>query len=463
LRIITHFWQNLVRRFKPRASAYAEEFQHALSATRQEQQSLLGQLNDLRVEVKQDLSAAGLERQASRGELAGLQSEVEHGLSTVREEQQVLLGRLTSLQAEHERELSAARLEKQALLGQVNGLKDDLERISSRDEELRADLQQRFDQLQADRDAANQEVMDLRASLSEANARQELAGTRVDSLELRLREQQQEHDAALQRALVRERRQARRLTAALMVAAAAFVLGIAGSAINFWEVRNTTQLLAEVSQGISQIRISMEGRSAGTVPPPSRPVAPAEPLDESASPVMPESSPPGPEGASQEPAVTEQGLSGQKLPEPDFVVSKSLPLDDHTFRSRQDARAFFEENSRQPGVITLPSGLQYRELIPGTGRSPGSSDQVVVEYRAFRPDGTETDNSFKEQLPTTFTVDEAIPALKEALPQMQEGAQWELYIPASLAYPGIRKRGPRGFEPLILTVELISVIAANQR
>ena len=488
MRSIKHFWQNLVQRFKPRASALAGEIQHELTATRQQQQSLLGQLNDLRVEVRQDLSTAGLERQALRGELAGLQSgierglsdtreeqqgllgqisglqsEVEHGLSAVREEQQVLLGRLTSLQAEHERELSAARLEKQALLGQVTGLQDDLERISSRDEELRADLQQRFDRLQAEREAANQELVALRSSLAEASSRQEQADTRVDSLELRLREQQQEHDAALQQALVRERRQARRLTAALMVAAAAFVLGIAGSAINFWEVRNTTRLLAEVSQGISQIRISMEGRSAGTVPAPSRPVAPAEPLDESAPPVISESLPAGPEGASQEPAVTEQGLSGQKLPEPDFVVSKSLPLDDHTFRSRQDARAFFEENSRQPGVITLPSGLQYRELIPGTGRSPGSSDQVVVEYRAFRPDGTETDNSFKEQLPTTFTVDEAIPALKEALPQMQEGAQWELYIPASLAYPGVRKRGPRGFEPLILTVELISVIAANQR
>ncbi|MGD2056559.1 MAG: FKBP-type peptidyl-prolyl cis-trans isomerase, partial [Gammaproteobacteria bacterium] len=290
-----------------------------------------------------------------------------------------------------------------------------------------------------------------------------LAGTRVDSLELRLREQQQEHDAALQRALVRERRQARRLTAALMVAAAAFVLGIAGSAINFWEVRNTTRLLAEVSHGISQIRITMEGRAAGTVPAPSPRVAPAEPLDESASPDIPESLPPGPEAASQETASAEQGLSGQKLPEPDFVVSKSLPLDDHTFRSRQDARAFFEENARQPGVISLPNGLQYRELIPGTGRSPGSSDQVVVEYRAFRPDGTETDNSFKGELPTTFTVDEAIPALKEALPLMQEGAQWELYIPARLAYPGVRKRGTRGFEPLILTVELISVVAANQR
>jgi FKBP-type peptidyl-prolyl cis-trans isomerase/Domain amino terminal to FKBP-type peptidyl-prolyl isomerase len=512
LRIIKHFWQNLVQRFKPRASASAGEFQHELSAARQEQQSLLGQLtglqaevergltsarqeqqgllgqlNDLRVEVKQDLSAAGLERQALRGELAGLQhevehglsdtrgerqsllgqisglqAEVEHGLSAVREEQQVLLGRLTSLQAEHERELSAARLEKQALLGQVRVLQDDLERISSRDKQLRDELQQRFDRLQVEREAANQALVVLRSSLAEANSRQELADTRVDSLELRLREQQQEHDAALQQALVRERRQARRLTAALMVAAAAFVLGIAGSAMNFWEVRNTTRLLAEVSQGISQIRITMEGRSAVTMPAPSPLVAPAEPLDKRAPPVIPESLPHSPEGASQEPAATERGLSGQKLPEPDFIASKSLPLDDHTFRSRQDARAFFDENARQPGVITLPSGLQYRELIPGTGRSPGSSDQVVVEYRAFRPDGTETDNSFKGELPTTFTVDEAIPALKEALPLMQEGAQWELYIPASLAYTGVRKRGPNGFEPLILTVELISVVAVNQ-
>jgi FKBP-type peptidyl-prolyl cis-trans isomerase len=341
------------------------------------------------------------------------------------------------------------------LLGQVRDLQGDLERISSRDKQQRAELQQRFDQLQAEREVANQEMTALRNSLTEASSRQEQADTRVDSLELRLREQQQEHDAALQQALVRERRQARRLTAALMVASAAFVLGIAGSAINFWEVHNTTRLLGEVSQGISQIRISMEGRSAGTMP--------AEPLDQRAPPVMPESSPRGPEGESQEPDATEQGLSGQKLPEPDFIASKSLPLDDHTFKSRQDARAFFEENAKQPGVITLPSGLQYRELIPGTGRSPGSSDQVVVEYRAFRPDGTETDNSFKEELPTTFTVNEALPALKEALPLMQEGAQWELYIPARLAYPGIRKRGPRGFEPLILTVELISVVAANQR
>jgi predicted nucleic acid-binding Zn-ribbon protein len=465
LRIIKHFWQNLVQRFRLRASASAGEFQQELSAARQEQQILLVQLNDLRAELEQERSAAGQEKQVLRGALAGLQSEVEQGLSVTREEQQRLLAQLTSLQAEIERELSAARLEKQALLGQVSGLQDGLEALRSRDEQLRADLRQRFDQVQAERDAANQEVMALRGSLAKANARQELTDTRVNALEFRLREQQQEHDAALQQALVRERRQDRRLTAALAVAAAAFVLGIVGSAINFWEVRNTTRLLAGVSQGIKEIQSSMEERSTGDTAAPS-PSAPSASPENATSFNPPEIRSPDAGQASREQAETGQGLSGQTLPRPDFIASKSLPLEDHRFESRQDARAFFEENARQPGVVTLPSGLQYRELIPGAGRSPATGDQVVVEYRAFRPDGTETDNSFKEDLPTTFIVDDAIPALKEALLHMKEGAQWELYVPTNLAFPGVRKRGPYGFEPLIVTMELISVVAGdpvNQR
>jgi FKBP-type peptidyl-prolyl cis-trans isomerase FklB len=483
------------------------EVERGLTFARQEQQSLLGQLNDLRAEVKQDLSAAGVERQALRGELAGLQSgverglsdsrekqqgllghlsglqseiehglsavreerqgllgqlsglqsEVEHGLSSVREEQQVLLGRLTSLQADFERELSAARLEKQALLGQIRGLQDDLERTSSRGEQLRAELQQRFDQVQAERAAANQELVVLRSSLADANSRQELTDTRVDTLELRLREQQQEHDAALQQALVRERRQARRLTAALTVAAAAFVLGIVGSAINFWEVRNTSRLLTEVGRGITDIRDALEGQNGGNAQAPVE-VIPEAPVSESEQPAA--TSPAAPQEQSKKAEMT-QGLSSLKLPEPDFIANKSLPLEGHTFKSRQDMRAFFEENALQPGVLTTPGGLQYRVLIAGAGKSPGSSDRVVIEYRAFRPDGTELDNSFKEELPSSFTVNETIPALKEALPGMREGAQWELYIPPELAYKGITKRDTLGFEPLILTVELLSVSPAE--
>lgn len=434
------------------------EVEHGLSVIREEQQGLHGQLTGLQAEIEHGLSAVREERQGLLGQLTGLHSEIEHGLSAVREEQHVLLGRLTSLQADYERELSAARLENQSLLGQVSGLQDDLERVRNRDEQLRFELQQRFDQLQAECDAANQEVMVLRTSLADASLRQEATDARVGSLETGLKEQQLAHDAALQQALVRERRQARRLTAALMVATAAFVLGIVGSTISFWEVRNTTHLLVEVNQGIRDIRYTLEGKAGGNVRAPVE-VAPAASIGEREQPAA---KPPAALPEQSKKADMTQGLSALKLPEPDFVANKSLPLEGHTFNSRQDMRAFFEENARQPGVLSTPGGLQYRELIGGTGKSPGSGDKVVIEYRAFLPDGTELDNSLKEDLPSSFTVNEAIPALKEALPRMRVGAQWELYIPPELAYKGIRKRGPRGFEPLILTVELLSVTAAEK-
>lgn len=435
MRNIKHIWQRLVQRFKPHASQVAEKFEQELSAARQEQQSLIGQLS-------------------------GLQSEVEHRESAVREEQQSLLARLNSLQGDFERELSAANQERQALLGQVSSLQGELERLRSSDEELRAELQQRFDRFQAERDAAHQESVALRTSLADISSRQETADNRANILEVRLKEQQQTHDADLQQSLVRERRLARRLTAAMTVAAAAFVLGIAGGIINFWEVRNTTRLLTEVSQGIRDIRISMEGRSADHALAPPTLSTPAA-SEEHVSADTPQSLPGATGEAAQESSDARQALSGQKLPEPDFVASKTLPLDGHTFKSRQDAHAFFEENARQPGVLALPGGLQYRVLIPGAGKSPGTGDRVMLEYRSFRPDGTEMDNSLNEDLPLTLSVDKAIPGLREALPHMSEGAQWELYIPARLAYPGVRKRGPYGFEPLILTVELISVITAE--
>jgi FKBP-type peptidyl-prolyl cis-trans isomerase len=457
VRIIKHFWQSLARRFKQRASRPAGEFDRELSAARQEQQSLLGQLTGLHAEVERGLSTARQEQQSLLGQLNDLQANVERQLSAAELEKQALRGELTDLKTEVERGLSATRQEQQHLLGQISGLQDDLERLRSRDEQLRSELQQRFDHLQAERDAAHEEVKTLWTSLADAMSRQETTKTRVNTLEIRLQEQWQQHQAALQESLVRERRQARRLTAAMTVAAAAFLLGIVGGAINFWEVRNTTRLLAEVSQGIKDIQTSMEGRPTANAPVPSTAAAP----EKRASTNAPESRPAVAEGTSRAQEDVEQGLSGQKLPEPDFIASKSLPLNEHTFSSRQDARAFFEENAKQPGVVALPSGLQYRVLIPGAGKSPKTSDQVVVEYRAFRPDGTETDNSFKEDLPTTFTVDKAIPALKEALQHMEEGAQWELYIPADLAYAGVRKRSPYGFEPLILTVELISVVVAE--
>jgi predicted nucleic acid-binding Zn-ribbon protein len=481
VRTLKHLWQGLVQRFKRCASQHAGDLERELVAAQQERRELLAQVTGLKDEVDRELASARGERQSLagqlderldrfehdlstttgelqtlRGELPGLRTEIEHELAAARQQQQDLREQLTGLQADFERERTAAKLEKQTLRGQIGGLQDDLAQLRSRDEQLREELQQRFDHLQGEHDNARRQLEALRATLADERARRETTEARANTLELQLKEQRQEHLAAMEEVQVRERRQARRLSAAMTVAVAAFVLGIAGSVTNFWEVRDTSRLLAEVSQGIRDIRKALEGHSGADAQTPAKTTADG-PVSEPAQAKPPISAPaPRDRGA---PGVDEahQGLSAQTLPEPAFIAAGSLPLKGYAFRNRQDLRAFFEENARQQGVVGLPGGVQYRVLIAGTGKSPRAGDKVTIEYRAFRPDGTELDNSIKEDLPTTFTVNEAIPALKEALPLMREGAQWELYIPPELAYKGVRKPGAHSFEPLILTLELLSV------
>ena len=494
--VFKQFWQYLFQRLRPRAPWSVAEIERELadarqerehllsqlvdlkselgrgvSAARKEQEKLLSQLQVLHVKVEDERSAANLDRQALRGELDGFRSEVERDLEAARQQGQGLLGRLNGLQSEVEHRLAAVREEQQGLQEQLNANQAEVERtfVAARQEwqalrgelgKLRGELEQRFEQIRVERDAANQELVALRTSLADAGARQEAANTRVNSLEIGLNEQRQEHDIALQQTLIRERRLRRRLTAAMMVAAAAFVLGVVGGAINFWQVKNSARLLGEVSQGIRDIQSTIAGQSSADVHGPSPYSTPAVSENGDTSHVS-NLSPA--DAASRAPKRENSGPGslGERLPEPDFIASKSLPAGHYRFKRREDASAFLRENAKQPGVVTLPSGLQYRELIPGTGKKPGTDDKVVIEYRAFRPDGTETDNSFNEDAPKTLAVNEAFPGLKEALLHMREGAQWELYIPAKLVYRNVRKRGPHGYEPRILTVELVSVAPAE--
>jgi FKBP-type peptidyl-prolyl cis-trans isomerase len=475
---LKQFWQRLMQRLRQSASGRDGERERELSVARVEKQRLQEQLTGLGAEsarerqehkdlrarlldrqdgLEQALSAAQSELQAVRGDLAGLQDDLEREVSGARQEQERLREQLAALQADFERELGAANLEKQALRSQISGVQADLELLRSRDEQQRDELEQRFHRLQSEREAAQRQIEAMHVSLADAASRQEATDGRVNTLEARLQGQGQELQVALQEARMRDRKQARRLIAAMTLAVAAFVLGMAASAINFWEVRHTSGLLSEVREGISDIRSTLDGLPEGRAQIPAE-TAPVR-RQTRAKPTMPTPAPASGEAPRADEAV--EGLSEQRLPAPAFVASKSLPLNGHAFRSRRDAHAFFEENAGQPGVASLPSGLQYRVLLPGAGKSPGRDDKVTIEYRAFRPDGTELDNSFQQDLPTTFIVKEAIPGLRQALPQMREGAQWELYIPPALASKGVRRRGPHGFEPLILTVELLSVAAAE--
>jgi len=122
---------------------------------------------------------------------------------------------------------------------------------------------------------------------------------------------------------------------------------------------------------------------------------------------------------------------------------------------RGEGREFLAANARKEGVITLPSGLQYKILREGTGRTPGPTDTVTVHYRGTLIDGREFYNSRRgKTAPVTFHVGAVIKGMSEALQLMKEGAEWQLFIPADLAYG---ERGPVGERAVIFQLELISV------
>jgi len=127
-------------------------------------------------------------------------------------------------------------------------------------------------------------------------------------------------------------------------------------------------------------------------------------------------------------------------------------------KNKADGEKFLAENGKKEGVKTLPSGLQYKVITPGTGKSPKSTDTVTTNYRGTLIDGTEFDSSYKRGQPATFPVSGVIPGWTEALQLMKEGAKWQLFVPSNLAY-GERGAG-REIGPdatLIFEVELISI------
>jgi FKBP-type peptidyl-prolyl cis-trans isomerase FklB len=126
---------------------------------------------------------------------------------------------------------------------------------------------------------------------------------------------------------------------------------------------------------------------------------------------------------------------------------------------RGEGREFLAANAKKEGVITLPSGLQYKILREGTGRTPGPDDRVIVHYRGTLIDGREFYNSRRgKETPETFHVGAVIKGMSEALQLIKEGAQWKLFVPADLAYG---ERGPVGERAVIFDVELIKVESAE--
>ncbi|HSA77832.1 MAG TPA: FKBP-type peptidyl-prolyl cis-trans isomerase [Nitrospirota bacterium] len=127
-------------------------------------------------------------------------------------------------------------------------------------------------------------------------------------------------------------------------------------------------------------------------------------------------------------------------------------------KNKKEGEAFLAENKKKRGVITMPSGLQYKILANGKGQSPKATDTVTVNYKGTLVDGTEFDSSYKRGQPATFTVNGVIPGWTEALQLMKEGSKWQLFIPSNLAYGERGAGGAVGPNAvLIFEVELISI------
>jgi FKBP-type peptidyl-prolyl cis-trans isomerase len=130
--------------------------------------------------------------------------------------------------------------------------------------------------------------------------------------------------------------------------------------------------------------------------------------------------------------------------------------------NKAEGENFLAANKAKEGVVTLPSGLEYKILKAGDGPKPAASDQVVCNYRGTLINGTEFDSSYKRGQPATFGVGQVIKGWTEALQLMPVGSKWQLFIPANLAYA---ERGAGGEigpnSTLIFEVELLSIVDKN--
>lgn len=125
---------------------------------------------------------------------------------------------------------------------------------------------------------------------------------------------------------------------------------------------------------------------------------------------------------------------------------------------------FLAENKNKEGVVTTPSGLQYKVLVAGKGEIPSKESKVKVHYKGTLIDGTEFDSSYKRKdkdgkaQPASFRANQVIKGWTEALTMMPVGSKWELYIPQELAY-GARETGGdiKPFSTLVFEVELVGI------
>ena len=144
--------------------------------------------------------------------------------------------------------------------------------------------------------------------------------------------------------------------------------------------------------------------------------------------------------------------------EKDMMNKRASEFNQKAEENKVKGETFLKENKTKEGVVTLPSGLQYKIIKAGTGVKPTKEDTVTVEYTGRLLNGDVFDSTEKAGKPVSFKLNQVIPGWTEALQLMPAGSTWEVYIPAKLAYGSRNVGGSIGpNETLIFNVHLIDV------
>jgi len=143
----------------------------------------------------------------------------------------------------------------------------------------------------------------------------------------------------------------------------------------------------------------------------------------------------------------------------DDIKQKQMQVMEATAaENKKQGDVYLAENGKKEGVVTLPSGLQYKIMKAGDGKKPAATDTVLCNYTGSFTDGTEFDSSAEAGKPVPFEIKSVIPGFQEALQLMPVGSKWHIVVPSNLAYG---ERGAGGVigpnATLVFDIELVSI------
>ncbi|MGD8937594.1 MAG: FKBP-type peptidyl-prolyl cis-trans isomerase, partial [Thiogranum sp.] len=356
----------------------------------------------------------------------------------------------------------------QAVLGEYAGTRQS-------DREQIARLERQLAELEPQLSAANLRIENLELSLSEASYRLEVAGKRINALELELKRREANDSEPPQPELPHKpapeaiaAMQHRHFSWTTAVAGFVFLLGVLGSAAKIWDVYNTDRERAVAGKGIQPAEELPAAKSIAALERAAGPVKSEEMLAQDQLPT------PQTEAAGVEPDSDDRGDEAEEVadqasePEPEnggaplveAYLMQPKTSDHGSTRPCADTASGGEPCAQSAtklsgdAVIELPSGVKYSVIRNGSGRSPGPDDTVLVSYRGTLPDGTSFDTAGEAGGVKALRLSDAIPGLQDVLQYMEEGAKWEVYVPAELAF---KKPGPYSGRDVIFVIELKAV------